>query len=211
VTGLIVAGEDIISVGWLGEMPLDEFVPVWLGEVVVAIFEELNSRDMSTETGVEEVVSDELVVAAANLPDCSGGRVVVVIMVTELSDELISLERVDVVAICWLVFEGPSFAAVAEVVAWLEYRVALFCSPPRVLSCMVYVDETELKISELDTSDPVPTGDNEVSEESRSGFLLPLVLADEVGAEVSLILEVESVAVAGVSDPWLEAVLKALV
>jgi hypothetical protein len=211
VTELIVAGEDIISVGWLDEMPLDEFVPVWLGEVVVAIFEELNSRDMSSETRVEEVVSDELVVAAANMPDCSGGRVVVVIMVTELSDELISLERVDVVAICWLVFEGSSFEAVAEVVAWLEYRVALFCSPPRVLPCMVYVDETELKISELDTSYPVPTGDNEVREESRSEFLLPLVLADEVGAEVSLILEVECAAVAGFSDPWLEAVLKALV
>ena len=211
MTELIVAGEDIISVGWLDEMPLDEFVPVWLGEVVVAIFEELNSRDMSSETGVEEVVSDELVVAAANMPDCSGGRVVVVIMVTELSDELISLERVDVVAICWLVFEGSSFEAVAEVVAWLEYRVALFCSSPRVLLCMAYVDETELKISELDARLPGPTTDNEVLGESRSEFLLPLVLLDEVRAEVSIIREAESVAVAGVSEPWLEALLKALV
>lgn len=180
VTELIAAGEDIISVGWLDELPLDEFVPVWLGEAVVAIFQKLDSRDMSSETGVEEVVSDEIVVAAANMPDSSGDRVVVVRMVTELSDELISLEIVDIVAICWLVFEGPSFKAVGEVVAWLEYRVALYCSPPRVLLCMAYVDETELKISEQDARDPGPTDDNEVLEESRSEFLLPLVLSDEV-------------------------------
>lgn len=180
VTELIAAGEDIISVGWLDELPLDEFVPVWLGEAVVAIFEKLDSRDMSSETGVEEVVSDEIVVAAANMPDSSGNRVVVVRMVTELSGELISLEIVDIVAICWLVFEGPSFKAVGEVVAWLEYRVALYCSPPRVLLCMAYVDETELKISEQDARDPGPTDDNEVLEESRSEFLLPLVVSDEV-------------------------------
>ncbi len=87
-------------------MLLDGLVPIWLGEALVAIFEKIDPRDMSSEMGVEEVVSDELVVATANMPDCSGYRVVVVRMVTELSDELISLERFDIVAICWLVFEG---------------------------------------------------------------------------------------------------------
>jgi hypothetical protein len=95
------ASEDFVSAGWLDESPFKEFVPAWLNEAVGSILVELDILDISCETGVDNVISEELVsvltekerlvLSATNMLDRSGDKTFVVRIVIGTSDDLISL------------------------------------------------------------------------------------------------------------------------